>query len=608
MSTRVGASSSHRLVPPNSTWGWVAAACATALAAAGGLAATGTGHSPVFGAALGAVAALLAVLALPSMPTRTAASLILALGGVVVVRHVRQPGTGLVLVGVWALATLLALVLVDRADLDERPRLAAGPPLPLIAGETVKATAALALAVLFVGSLLVPVLGHRPPPRVGSGGVPRPDSSGGSGSSLTRSDYLDTTVRPHLSNDVVMTVAASRPEFWRGETFDLWDGHAWTRSDPSRAALTSVNGIAPVTPSNGVPVSGGRMLSQTFHIDAPYADVLFAASEPTQVEAGRLPVERPDGTLFTFEALGQGSSYRVVSRVPDATAATLRASGSQPLPTAIRDTYALQPIATHRVRLLAASVTAGATSNYDKVLALEAWMGSHTQYSLNAPVARQGVDVVDDFLFKVRKGWCEQISSSLVVMLRTLGVPAREATGFVPGERSRLTGEWVVRAKHAHAWAEVYFPGVGWQAFDPTANVPLAGDAKTPESLWGWLAHHALVLAGLMLAVGVLAALGSAGGDLFARRRVRRARSWAVTRLDDLEHLGSDAGRRRRPSETAPEYAGALAEVLGDADLRVIGTAIDADAFSPDGIGDEGRAAADATWDEVSARARARSG
>ncbi|HEY5011260.1 MAG TPA: transglutaminaseTgpA domain-containing protein [Acidimicrobiia bacterium] len=595
-------------MPPNSTWGWVAAACAAALSAAGGLAATGTGHSPAFGAALGAIAALLAVLALPSLPTRTAASLILALGGVVVVRHVRQPGTGLVLVGVWALATLLALVLIDRADLDERPRLAGGPALPSIAGETVKAMAALTLAVLFVGSLLVPVLGHRPPPRVGGGGVPRFDLSGGSGSSLTQNDSLDTTVRPHLGDDVVMTVAASRPEFWRGETFDLWDGHAWTRSNTSRNPLESTNGIASVTPSDGVPASSGRLLSQTFHIDAPYADVLFAASEPTQVEAGRLPVERPDGTLFTFVPLGQGSSYRVVSRVPDATAATLRASGSQPIPTTIRDTYALQPIATHRVRLLAASVTAGATTNYDKVLALEAWMGAHTQYSLNAPVARQGVDVVDDFLFNVRKGWCEQISSSLVVMLRTLGIPAREATGFVPGERSRLTGEWVVRAKHAHAWAEVYFPGVGWQAFDPTANVPLAGEAKTPESLWGWLAHHALVLAGLMLAVGVLVALGSLTRELLDRRRARRERSWAAMRLDDLEHLGSDAGRRRRPSETAPEYAGALAEVLGDADLCVIGAAIDADAFSPEGIGDDARAATDATWDAVSARARTRSG
>jgi transglutaminase-like putative cysteine protease len=595
---------SRRLVSPRSTWGWVALACAAALASSGGLAATGTGHSPVIGAALGASAALLAVLALPSLPTRTTASLVLVLGGVVVVRHVRRPGTGLALVAVWALATLLALVLIDRADLDERPRLTAGPPLPVLAGEAAKAMGVLAVAVLFVGSLLVPVLGHRPAPRLGSGDVPRFDLSGGSGSSLVQSDSLDTTVRPHLGNDVVMTVAASRPEFWRGETFDLWSGHAWTRSDDGHVTLPSTGGIAAIPPSEGVPATGGRLLSQTFHIEAPYADLLFAAAEPTQIEAGRLPVQRTDGTLLTFVPLGHGSSYRVVSRVPDATEATLRAAGAQPVPTGILDRYAQQPIATNRVRLLATRVTASAPSAYGKVRALEAWMGSHTKYSLNAPIARQGVDVVDDFLFNVREGWCEQISSSLVVMLRTLGIPAREATGFVPGERSRLTGEWVVRSKHAHAWAEVYFAGVGWQAFDPTAHVPLAGDARAPESLWSWLTHHALDFAVLALVAATLVAAGSAMSSFLARRRARRSRSWAARRLDDLEQLGSGAGRLRRPSETAPEYASALAEVLDEALLCTVGAAIDADAFSPDGIGPEQRAAADAVLDGVALKAR----
>src|SRR5262249_22266762 len=165
--------------------------------------------------------------------------------------------------------------------------------------------------------------------------------------------------------------------------------------------------------------------------------------------------------------------------------------------------YGQPPIATHRVRLLAAKVTRNAHTSYDKVRALEAWMGAHLKYSLNAPLPRPGADVVDDFLFHSREGWCQQISSSLVVMLRVLGIPAREATGFVPGEESRLTDEWVVRAKDAHAWAEVYFPGVGWQAFDPTAHVALAGDAKGSESLWGWIGHHLLGLGLLVLLIAL---------------------------------------------------------------------------------------------------------
>lgn len=595
--------SGRRLVSPRSTWGWVAVACAAALAAAGGLAASGTGHRVVFGAALGAFAALLAVLALPSLSTRTTASLILALGGVVVVRHATRPGTGLTLIAVWAAATLFALVLIDRADLDERPRLASGPPLPSLVRETATSMGVLAIAVLFVASLFVPVLGHRPPPRLGSGDVPRSDLGNQGNTSLTQNDQLDTTIRPHLGNEVVMTVAAARPEFWRGETFDVWNGHAWTRSDDNHYTLPSLGSSTNLAPSIGTPTTGGKRLTQTFHIEASYDDVLFAAAEPVSVE-GRLPVERPDGTISTFVPLGKGSSYRIVSNVPDATVDTLRAADSTAISLAIRSMYAQAPVSTARVRALAARVTASAPTTYDKVRALEDWMGAHTKYSLSAPVARQGVDVVDDFLFNVRKGWCEQISSSLVVMLRTLGIPAREVTGFVPGDRSKLTNEYVVRANMAHAWAEVYFPGVGWQAFDPTASVPLAGDAHAPQSFWGWVGDHALEIGGVIAIAGALLALGLFLRRFVNRRRARRVRSWAALRFDDLERLGSAAGRKRLPSETAPEYATALARVLDADGLRAVGFAIDADAFSPDGIGSDQRAAADAVLEHVGAKPR----
>ena len=62
-------------------------------------------------------------------------------------------------------------------------------------------------------------------------------------------------------------------------------------------------------------------------------------------------------------------------------------------------------------------------------------------------------------------------------MLRELGIPARLAVGYTPGERNPFTGLYEVKASDAHAWAEVYFPGIGWQGFDPTAKVPLAGES-----------------------------------------------------------------------------------------------------------------------------------
>ena len=88
-----------------------------------------------------------------------------------------------------------------------------------------------------------------------------------------------------------------------------------------------------------------------------------------------------------------------------------------------------------------------------------------------------GADAVDDFLFESQLGFCEQIASTVTIMLRSQGVPARLATGYVPGERDRVSGVWNVRGTDAHAWVEVWFPQTGWQPFDPTAEVPLAADA-----------------------------------------------------------------------------------------------------------------------------------
>ena len=77
-------------------------------------------------------------------------------------------------------------------------------------------------------------------------------------------------------------------------------------------------------------------------------------------------------------------------------------------------------------------------------------------------------DPIANFLFERKQGHCEYFASSMAVMLRTLGIPSRVVNGFRSDEFNDLTGNYVVRAKDAHAWVEAYFPGYGWQTFDPT--------------------------------------------------------------------------------------------------------------------------------------------
>ena len=94
---------------------------------------------------------------------------------------------------------------------------------------------------------------------------------------------------------------------------------------------------------------------------------------------------------------------------------------------------------------------------------------------LSEPVS----DPLAYFLFVRRKGHCEYFASSMAVMLRTLGIPSRVATGFLSGVYNPMTGWQVIRASDAHSWVEAWIPGQGWTTFDPTPSDPFGGSAAS---------------------------------------------------------------------------------------------------------------------------------
>ena len=226
---------------------------------------------------------------------------------------------------------------------------------------------------------------------------------------------------------------------------------------------------------------------QTYFVEQDLPNVVFAAQRPVQVIFDGSLWTRPDGALRSDVTLTAGSVYTVVSERLQVDAEILRAQGD------VGEFFAgfiemsgddqIQPFlelpesTTQRTIDLATSLRTPGESTYDTILAYEAWLGANTEYDLDAPVPADGADAVDDFLFESQLGFCEQIASTLTIMLRSQGVPARLATGYVPGERDRVSGVWNVRGTDAHAWVEVWFPQTGWQPFDPTAEVPLAADA-----------------------------------------------------------------------------------------------------------------------------------
>jgi len=536
---------------------------------------------------------------------------------------------------IWAFAALVALRLGYRAELADLAPLGTVAPRR-VQPATFAVPAAILAAVLALGFavfMVVPVAGtdraltfpaqlpdNSPIPSRGA--LVNPSlgaSSSGSDSSTTGhspnrasfgyfgfSTELDTSLRGRPDDSLVMRVRASSPDFWRGQTFDLWNGRVWRVSADRPAVIRGTNDI----PVPRVPLDGPAQaavdvdeLVQTYYLDTPGPNTIFGANQMSKVYfPERTLFQNPDGSVRAGVRLDPGTVYTVVSQRPLVTPAVLRAPRPEQVPQVIATAYAARPVTTDRVRALAHQITAGATNNFDRITAIEQWLGRHTKYSLDIPRLPRGKDAVDQYVFVDQKGFCEQIGTALVVMARELGIPARLAVGYTPGERNPFTGLYEVKASDAHAWAEIYFPGVGWQGFDPTASVPFAGDSQLDSAGTGALSYLSahLDIPGGVLAGGALVA--GLVGLWFALRSVQRrprrvsiSRSWASQRLARLEALGADRGRPRAPTETTPTYVRALGVLAPHRrpDLEHIGATIDAAMFAEPGPSASDRAAVD---------------
>jgi transglutaminase-like putative cysteine protease len=433
-------------------------------------------------------------------------------------------------------------------------------------------------------------------------------------------DVVDLRARGRLSDEVAFRVRATQASLWRAQAFDTYDGATWTISDDRTRPMQPQD----ETGSSVMPPDQFRRnfgftapsvaLTQTFYVDTPQPNVLFAAAVPAQVyfPASTLAVDRY-GSIRAPILLDDGLVYSVVSQAPVTSPELLRAvssAGASGVDVASRvsDRYLqLPPQLPPRVGELARRVTAGATSGYDRVLAIEAWLRANTVYDLEVPRDPPGVDAVDHFLFDTRRGFCEQIASSMAVMLRTLGIPTRLVTGYGPGSRNPLTGYLEVRQSDAHAWVEVWYPLVGWVPYDPTFGVPSVSDDRAPRFITGEvLAAIGRFVAGVTpepvkRVVGAvaafvrdaglglvrswpvtLAALAIVGLVALAVRGWRRRRrrgprpTGAAAAFASLEAALVPAGHRRDDHETPSEYLDALsadpavaAEVVHAAELVV---------------------------------------
>ena len=311
----------------------------------------------------------------------------------------------------------------------------------------------------------------------------------------------------------------------------------------------------------------------------------------------RAPYENPED-----------STYSVISQVPNASAEQLRAAGTS-YPEPITDKYLGLPASgQERTRDLARELTKDAATPYDAVLALNEHLKNNYPYDLSIPPQRESMDAVEYFLFEEGRGYCEQFSSSLAVMARSLGIPTRIATGYVSGEYNPFTGLYQVKASDAHAWVEVYFPGHGWSTFDPTPGfdstpweyheqgnfqgsealsfvASKAGEALGPVlrpagSLMRGVASldpASIIIAGLLLGMASVVAVY---GRRHVAKKCHKPDPKRSVKVSDARLYGryravsaafGEAGVKREEHETPEEYARRAADASGAPEVARLG-------------------------------------
>ena len=293
--------------------------------------------------------------------------------------------------------------------------------------------------------------------------------------------------RLNESNQLVMRVrveatahSLARPLRWRGVALDHFDGRHWSQSDAQASYPEPDGNLFKLGTTEDIT----RLTTQTFFVEPIDTPVIFAAPRALALQ-GAFPYVRRDSEdgLLSRPHPFDRVTYTVHSDTYEPPPEQLRAErvGLPPnntpnLHRPVEEYLQLPANLDTRIGSLAVMVAsrARARNPYDAARAIEAHLNSNAyggDYRYSLEMRAKGPDPLADFLFNVRAGHCEYFASAMVVMLRTLRIPARVVNGFQSGEYNAAADAYIVRQADAHSWVEVYFPGAdSWVTFDPTPS------------------------------------------------------------------------------------------------------------------------------------------
>jgi transglutaminase-like putative cysteine protease len=412
------------------------------------------------------------------------------------------------------------------------------------------------------------------------------------------SNSVDLTYRGGLSDTIMMYVSSPAWSYWRGYAYDYFNGQSWSQSNQSIQTLEPEGGFFQLKSRRN-----RQIFAQTYYIIEPMPNILWTAGDPLLVVFPALQIGRDQtGGLRVGEALPAGMIYTIYSAPYNFSPEELMADSGN-FPQRITNQYLQMPLTvTERTKQLAHELTDGLATNYEKVVAIEQYLKNSYPYDYFPPPFDPLGDPVDQFLFIDKRGFCEMYVSSMLMMLREIGIPSRFVVGYGSGDFNPVTNYYEVRANHAHSWVEVYFADYGWVPFDPTAGwsgnpqtggvqrwifssllenvtlpeIQLSAIAEVGAAFFTLASTPLLFLAGLGLLIGILYGLWHSWKWIQARQsRVYHKDRNRKQIFREYRKLLRSLKAPREPSQTVQEHAEA------NPLLKEIADAVDIAAYRP---------------------------
>jgi transglutaminase-like putative cysteine protease len=301
---------------------------------------------------------------------------------------------------------------------------------------------------------------------------------------------------PFIADDTVVFIAEDeKRHYWRVETKDIYTGKGWEQFHSEQ--LQSFENDMDIGYSWWSPSMEKQLMTASIHMKEPYFHIVYPlglkkvkAKEDVvfRLEVSTEKIYTTDRSAYTLPLM----SYDIAYEYPTFSIEELKAAPP------VRDTELIErytQLPDHlpkRVYALAQQIVKGKQTQYEQVKAIEQYFHTNGYMYETTDVAVPGKneDYVDQFLFETKKGYCDNFSTSMVVLLRSIGIPARWVKGYTSGQL--IEGEdlgdeegknvYQVTNNDAHSWVEVYFSGIGWVPFEPTQGFTNPYEFTTSQS------------------------------------------------------------------------------------------------------------------------------